>query len=180
MEKFTYWDNPLNRSNISHKGEVCDQFFKSLIVLSGTIHWRSRYSVTDKPHGHQSPHRWRQVQVHRRVQETAPSAPKAFCAWLLCIRGQKGIPRGVTLEYLTLYILPVIFSKSNTTLFSGKDSACQCWRCRRHGFNSWEWQPTPVLLPGKSHGLKSLASYSSWGPNKSDMTERLSTQTGRQ
>ena len=27
MEKFTYWDNPLNRSNISHKSEVCDQFF---------------------------------------------------------------------------------------------------------------------------------------------------------
>ena len=26
-----------------------------------------------------------------------------------------------------------------------------------------KWQPTPVLLPGKSHGWKSLAGYSLWG-----------------
>ena len=25
------------------------------------------------------------------------------------------------------------------------------------------WQPTPVLLPGKSHGQRSLAGYSPWG-----------------
>ena len=42
---------------------------------------------------------------------------------------------------------------------SGKESACQC---SRHGFNPWagkipwrkKWQPTPVFLPGKSHGQK--------------------------
>jgi len=26
-----------------------------------------------------------------------------------------------------------------------------------------QWQPTPVLLPGKSHGWRSLVGYSSWG-----------------
>ena len=26
-----------------------------------------------------------------------------------------------------------------------------------------EWQPTPVCLPGKSHGQKSLVGYNSWG-----------------
>ena len=26
-----------------------------------------------------------------------------------------------------------------------------------------EWQPTPAFLPGKSHGQRSLAGYSSWG-----------------
>ena len=26
-----------------------------------------------------------------------------------------------------------------------------------------EWQPTPVFLPGESHGQRSLAGYSSWG-----------------
>ena len=39
--------------------------------------------------------------------------------------------------------------------------------CRRHGFNPrvrkipWrrKWQPTPVFLPGKSHGQRSLAGY---------------------
>ena len=25
------------------------------------------------------------------------------------------------------------------------------------------WQPTPVFLPGKSHGQRSLAGYSPWG-----------------
>ena len=47
-------------------------------------------------------------------------------------------------------------------------NSLQCQRC---GFDSWvrkmpwrrKWQPTPVFSPGTSHGLKSLAGYSSWG-----------------
>ena len=38
---------------------------------------------------------------------------------------------------------------------------------RRH------WQPTPVLLPGKSHGWRNLVGCSPWGREESDMTERL-------
>ena len=40
---------------------------------------------------------------------------------------------------------------------------------------SWrrQWQPTPVLLPGKSHGQESLVGCSPWGREESDMTERL-------
>ena len=34
-------------------------------------------------------------------------------------------------------------------------------------------QPTPVLLPGKSHGQRSLEGYSPWGHKESDMTEQL-------
>ena len=34
-------------------------------------------------------------------------------------------------------------------------------------------QPTPVLLPGKSHGQGSLVGYSPWGCKESDMTEQL-------
>ena len=42
------------------------------------------------------------------------------------------------------------------------------WQCRRPGFDPWvskipwrrEWQPTPVFLPGESHGQKSLVGYS--------------------
>ena len=41
-------------------------------------------------------------------------------------------------------------------------------KCRRPGFSSWvgkipwwrKWQPTPVSLPGESHGQRSLAGYS--------------------
>ena len=36
-----------------------------------------------------------------------------------------------------------------------------------------KWQSTPVLLPGESHGQRSLVGYSLWGHKESDMTERL-------
>ena len=36
-----------------------------------------------------------------------------------------------------------------------------------------KWHPTPVLLPGKSHGRRSLLGYSPWGREESDMTEQL-------
>ena len=36
-----------------------------------------------------------------------------------------------------------------------------------------KWHPTPVLLPGKSHGRRSLVGCSPWGLEESDMTERL-------
>ena len=36
-----------------------------------------------------------------------------------------------------------------------------------------QWHPTPVLLPGKSHGWRSLVGCSPWGLEELDMTERL-------
>ena len=36
-----------------------------------------------------------------------------------------------------------------------------------------KWQPTPVLLPGKSHGWRSVVGYSPWGHKELDMTEWL-------
>ena len=43
------------------------------------------------------------------------------------------------------------------------------------GLPHWrrKWQPTPVFLPGESHGGRSLVDYSPWGPKESDTTERL-------
>ena len=40
---------------------------------------------------------------------------------------------------------------------------------------SWrrEWLPTPVFLPGESHGQRSLAGYSPWGHKKLDTSEQL-------
>ena len=40
-----------------------------------------------------------------------------------------------------------------------------------------QWHPTPVLLPGKSHGWRSLVGCSPWGRWGSDMTERLSSSS---
>ena len=36
-----------------------------------------------------------------------------------------------------------------------------------------QWHPTPVLLPGKSHGRRSLVGCSPWGREELDTTERL-------
>ena len=62
---------------------------------------------------------------------------------------------------------------------SGKESTCQCWKCKRQEFGfmvrkiPWrrKWQSTPVFLPGKFHRQKSLAGYSPWGPKEPDVTE---------
>ena len=35
------------------------------------------------------------------------------------------------------------------------------------------WQPTPVFLPGESHGQRSLAGYSPWGHKELNMTEAI-------
>ena len=50
-----------------------------------------------------------------------------------------------------------------------KEPACQCRRYKRWGFDPWvrkipwrrAWQPSPVFLPGESHGQRSLVGYSS-------------------
>ena len=42
-----------------------------------------------------------------------------------------------------------------------------------------KWQPTPVFLPGESHGRRGLVGYGLWGCKESDMTEQLThTHTG--
>ena len=40
-------------------------------------------------------------------------------------------------------------------------------------FRRRQWHPTPVLLPGKSHGQRSLVGCSPWGREESDTSERL-------
>ena len=70
----------------------------------------------------------------------------------------------------------------------GKESACQCRRCKRGGFDPcirkipWRraWQPSPVFLPGKSHRQKSLAGYSPGGQKSQDTNEQLSIAQQRQ
>ena len=73
---------------------------------------------------------------------------------------------------------PVLFT--GDTYF--QRSTCQCRRWRRLRFDPWVgkilWrrkrQPTPVFLPGKSHGQSSLVGYSSGGGHKeSDTTEYI-------
>ena len=56
-----------------------------------------------------------------------------------------------------------------------KESACNVGP----GFDPWvgkislrmAWQPTPVFLPGESHGQRGLKGYSPWGHKEKDMTQ---------
>ena len=41
------------------------------------------------------------------------------------------------------------------------------------------WQPTPIFLPGESHGQRSLVGYSPWSHKESDMTKWLSSLNGQ-
>ena len=68
---------------------------------------------------------------------------------------------------LESWVLWILFYWSPQLLrwLSGKECTCQY---RRHRFDSWvrqiawrrAWQPTPVFLPGESHGQRSLAGCS--------------------
>ena len=63
---------------------------------------------------------------------------------------------------------------------SGKEPTCQCRRPKRCGFDPWvekipwrsAWQPTPVFMPGESHGQRSLVGHS---PLSQTRLKQLST-----
>ena len=51
----------------------------------------------------------------------------------------------------------------------------RCWLGLRR---RTQWHSTPVLLPGKSHGQRSLVGYSPWGHTESDTTEVTAAAAG--
>ena len=99
-----------------------------------------------------------------------------------------GLCRPLPSWFLPAYLvaalrLPLEISRGFPRGASGKEPTCQYRRLKGHEFNPWvgkiPWrracQPTPVFLPGESHGQRSLAGYSPWGCKELNMTERLST-----
>ena len=60
-----------------------------------------------------------------------------------------------------------------------KKFSCQCRRHKKHEFDPWvgkipqsrKWQPSPVFLPGESHGQRALVGYSLWGCKELDTSE---------
>ena len=60
----------------------------------------------------------------------------------------------------------------------GKEYTYQYRRHKKHVFDPWvgkilwrrAWQPTLALLPGESHGQRSLVGYSPWRHKESDTT----------
>ena len=58
---------------------------------------------------------------------------------------------------------------SSLTIKKEEECITRCFEMKRRR----KCQPTPVFLPGKTHGRRSLVDYSPWGHKESDTTERL-------
>ena len=88
------------------------------------------------------------------------------------------------MEHCVLYIVGCRFAEfafSYFRLFQEKRKVvhsrpCQNLKWSQHFPRRRRWHPTPVLLPGKSHGWRSLVGCSPWGHEESDTTEWLPFQ----
>ena len=91
-------------------------------------------------------YQWRQPAALQNAESHVPTLPILSHSHEVCLRHSYGL----------------------CWWFSGKESTYQC---RTYRFNPWvrkipwrrKWQPTPALLPGKSHQQRSLVGYSPWG-----------------
>ena len=62
------------------------------------------------------------------------------------------------------------FFPSSVSKESGCNAGAGFDPCVRKGPWGRKWQPTPIFLPGKSQGQRSLVGYSPWGCKELDMT----------
>ena len=114
-------------------------------------------------------------------------AHRSFPDILICFGGSNSITENKSCHFCPLHIagpFHLIFKKyfakyptlnhsgllishcfEKTMVFNNKSSQFILWRR--------QWHPTPVLLPGKSHGWRSLVGCRPWGREESDTTERL-------
>ena len=78
------------------------------------------------------------------------------------------------MENVSIFYLRILYLLGVPRWLSGKEATCNAGDV---GSTPWwgrppwssKWQPTPLFLPGKSHGLRS---HSPLGPKESDMTEQ--------
>ena len=82
---------------------------------------------------------------------------------------------------LSMYPRTLEITKQNNSFPGSSDGKRVCLQRGRSGFDPWvgkipwrrKWQPTPILLPGKLRGWRSLVGYSPWDLKESDTTKQL-------
>ena len=107
---------------------------------------------------------------------------------LLCLNQENFLKQCVNIElkavlgFLKYNIIHIkTFLRDIWDFPGGSDGKASAYNAGDPGFNpqvgkiSWrrKWQPTPVFLPGKSHGRRNLVGYSPCGHKESVTTERL-------
>jgi len=99
--------------------------------------------------------------------------PSLACLGYLCLHGHWAIfPLCVCiftriLFSLCLFVSLSSYNRASQAALVVKNPPCPCRRRKRRGFHLWvgkipwrrAWQPTPVFLPGESHGQRSLEGY---------------------
>ena len=96
-----------------------------------------------------------------------------------CPRAKSGKDSYWLMSDCTVKFIYITHPKRGFPCGARVECACQCTRRKRCRFNPWvgkipwrrAWQPTPVFLPGESHGQRSLACYSPYGGKELDTTE---------
>ena len=131
-------------------------------------HHFANKGLSSQTYGFSSSHVWMWDLDHKEGW-----APKNWCFWTVMLE--------MTLETpLDCKETKLVNPKGNQSwIFTGSaDAGIPLWlrqgvglQCWRPMFNPWVgkiswrriWQPTPVFLPGRSHGWRSMAGYISWG-----------------
>ena len=93
-------------------------------------------------------------------------------AWASFLCGMWNFP-GPKIEPMS----PSLVGTSLTTLPPGEVQVL--WTLNQENDVTWrrKWQPTPVFLPGKSHGQRSLVGYSTWGRKELGSTQVLNNNS---
>ena len=138
--------------------------FQSMILLA--VNFRIRFRL------------YQDLELVLHMFEFCSAGPFLFVFLFFIIIFLLSLP-SISTIYLVVSMQPLGIPR----WLSGKEFACQCWRRRRRGFNSWvgkiSWrrkcQRTPVFLPGEFHGQKILASYSLCSCKESDTTQQVNS-----
>ena len=129
-------------------------------------------------------HKWTQLRLSGDSHSLTSTSSRVFlesqdCHLVFVSACWSSSPWGfLPVMILTVFFMFPLLSNGVSWWLSGKESACQCRRCR---FDLWvrkipsrrKRQPTPVFLPGKSHAQRSLVGYSPWNRKELNTTEWL-------
>ena len=99
------------------------------------------------------------IMLSRFIMAFLPRSKLLLISWLQ-------LPSEVILEPKKMSVTVSIVSPSKASQVV-LQPACQCKKHKRPGFSPWvwkipwrrAWQPTPVFMPGESHGQRSLTGY---------------------